>query len=900
MHTLDAGDLAPLIEALEHGRDGQPRWIVTAAERGRVITDAVASITAAATQRGFVAVPVDRYLRARIIDSRPLDHRTLMLVDTDCDPSSAHSALLHASTQSPRPHVLLTVRAAATTRTSNMQVREARAAYAASVDHADSPQVADLVRRASRAPELVARGRHAAAERLLREVRSACARRGADRQAARVTIALGRLLIDRGRVRPAIEALEDAVAAAQAARCDELIVEARLWQGMARIVAAAFVEAEAISRAVLEAPRLGTTHRLWAQAILTDALCRQGRACDVPEFSLEDATGLEAGLLATIHEIRAQWLLARGRLFEAGCAVETLRAIAAGTNDDEARVIAVHVELQVQAATGDLARIKQTRDSAIAAARAARMPFRIAAARLIWIDAARRAGRSDDIAACVESLRRVCRVAPPLLQHEIERRLTPDTRASSVRARVEPVVTHASLPAALLRLAYEEDDDLKALENVLARISDQLQTARIDVQSNAAGPGTLICSAGQGLPTRLGTRVLDAGFAIGPERQAGGWELGLPVRIGSRTLGALISRWPLDRDVPPDAAELLEVAAVIAAPRVDALQSAAREATQASTAVPELLGVSDAIAIVRRGIVRAAAAPFNVLIEGETGVGKELAARAVHHLSARRERRFCDLNCAALPEELLESELFGHVRGAFSGAVADRSGLFEDANGGTLFLDEVADLSSRAQAKLLRVVQQQEVRRVGESFSRSIDVRLVAAANRDMRAEAAAGRFRSDLLYRLDVVRIQIPPLRDRIADIPVLAEHCWNAVTRRTGSKARLSAATLNELSRYHWPGNVREMQNVIASLALAAPARGWVRPAALPSVIGAATTVSSGRLSEARQQFERRFVEVALARAAGNRTRAARSLGISRQGLLKILVRLGLDGPSCEAESC
>jgi len=272
----------------------------------------------------------------------------------------------------------------------------------------------------------------------------------------------------------------------------------------------------------------------------------------------------------------------------------------------------------------------------------------------------------------------------------------------------------------------------------------------------------------------------------------------------------------------------------------------------------------------------------------------------VHHLSARRERRFCDLNCAALPEELLESELFGHMRGAFSGAVADRSGLFEDANGGTLFLDEVADLSSRAQAKLLRVVQQQEVRRVGESFSRSIDVRLVAAANRDMRAEAAAGRFRSDLLYRLDVVRIQIPPLRDRIADIPVLAEHCWNAVTRRTGSKARLSAATLNELSRYHWPGNVREMQNVIASLALAAPARGWVRPAALPSVIGAATTVSSGRLSEAREQFERKFVEVALARAAGNRTRAARSLGISRQGLLKILVRLGLDGPSCEAESC
>jgi DNA-binding NtrC family response regulator len=574
--------------------------------------------------------------------------------------------------------------------------------------------------------------------------------------------------------------------------------------------------------------------------------------------------------------------------------------MAANAHDEVSRVIAAHVELQVQAATGDLVRIRQARDRAIAAARAARMPFRIAAARLIWIDAARRAGRTDDVTACLESLRRLRRVAPPLLQHEIERRLTPDARASSVPARVEPLVGHASFPAALLRLASEEDDDIKALASVLARISDQLHTSRIDVHSNAAGPPTLICSAGQGLPTRLGTRVLDAGFAIGPERQTGGWEVGLPVRFGSRMLGALVSRWPLDRDVPPDAAELLELAAVIAAPRVDALQSAARDAMRASTAVPELLGVSDAIASVRRAIIRAAAAPFNVLIEGETGVGKELAARAVHHLSARRERRFCDLNCAALPEELLESELFGHVRGAFSGAVTDRSGLFEDANGGTLFLDEVADLSSRAQAKLLRVVQQQEVRRVGESFGRPIDVRLVAAANRDMRAEAAAGRFRSDLLYRLDVVRIQIPPLRERVADIPVLAEHCWNAVTRRTGSKARLSAATLNELSRYHWPGNVREMQNVIASLALAAPARGWVRPAALPSIIGAATTVSSGRLADAREQFERRFVEVALARAAGNRARTARSLGVSRQGLLKILARLRLDNTSGRGESC
>ncbi len=153
-------------------------------------------------------------------------------------------------------------------------------------------------------------------------------------------------------------------------------------------------------------------------------------------------------------------------------------------------------------------------------------------------------------------------------------------------------------------------------------------------------------------------------------------------------------------------------------------------------------------------------------LPGESGSGKELVARALHQLSARRERRFCDVNCAALPDDLLESELFGHTRGAFTGAVADRSGLIEEADGGTLFLDEVADLSPRAQAKLLRVLQQQEVRRVGATFSRKVDIRVVSAANRDMRKEVAEGRFRQDLLYRLDVIRIRVPPLRERPEDI--------------------------------------------------------------------------------------------------------------------------------------
>jgi transcriptional regulator with PAS, ATPase and Fis domain len=307
------------------------------------------------------------------------------------------------------------------------------------------------------------------------------------------------------------------------------------------------------------------------------------------------------------------------------------------------------------------------------------------------------------------------------------------------------------------------------------------------------------------------------------------------------------------------------------------------------------VGTSDAIVEVRRAIERAARAPFALLLEGESGCGKELAARAVHQLSVRRERRFCDVNCAALPDELLESELFGHARGAFTGAVADKAGLFEEADGGTLFLDEITDLSPRGQAKLLRVLQQQEVRRVGETFSRPIDVRIVTATNRDMREEAADGRFRQDLLYRLDVIRIRIPPLRDRPEDVPVLARHFWQSLAPRVGSTAGLRHDVLSALSRYHWPGNVRELQNVMAALAVAAPPRGRVRASLLPATIAGAAAATSGRLADARDQFERRCLEVALARSGGNRSGAAADLGLSRQGLLKTMARLGIEARSC-----
>ena len=193
------------------------------------------------------------------------------------------------------------------------------------------------------------------------------------------------------------------------------------------------------------------------------------------------------------------------------------------------------------------------------------------------------------------------------------------------------------------------------------------------------------------------------------------------------------------------------------------------------------------MAQVRKAIARAANAPFTVLIEGESGSGKELVARAIHRAGCRRDRAFCALNCAAMPEDLVDAELFGHAKGAFTGAAIERVGLFESADGGTVFLDEVGELSARAQAKVLRVLQEGEVRRIGENFARPFDTRLVAATNRPLRTEVDAGRFRQDLLYRLDVIRISVPPLRERIEDIPLLAARFWRSSAERIGSKAVL-----------------------------------------------------------------------------------------------------------------
>jgi transcriptional regulator with GAF, ATPase, and Fis domain len=391
----------------------------------------------------------------------------------------------------------------------------------------------------------------------------------------------------------------------------------------------------------------------------------------------------------------------------------------------------------------------------------------------------------------------------------------------------------------------------------------------------------------------LASRLLDSGVAAPVAPADAGAEAGAPVTYAGRTIGAVVCRWAVGAPVDAtDAETLLVTAAAALAPHVQGVLDRDRHESERTDDALGFLGASPAIAALRERVRRAALAPFHVLVEGESGSGKEVVARALHASGPRRRRRFCALNCAALTDELIEAELFGHARGAFTGAVGERPGLFEDADGGTLFLDEVGELSPRAQAKLLRVIQDGEVRRVGENVARRVDARIIAATNRQLRDEASVGRFRADLLYRLDVIRIVVPPLRERPEDIVLLTRAFWRDASGRVGSRATLHPNTVAALARYHWPGNVRELQNVVMALAVNAPPRGTVPASRLPAAIVAQGDAQAAlTLDAARRSFEERFVRAALARAGNRPCRAARDLGLTRQGLRKLLVRLRIE---------
>jgi DNA-binding NtrC family response regulator len=446
----------------------------------------------------------------------------------------------------------------------------------------------------------------------------------------------------------------------------------------------------------------------------------------------------------------------------------------------------------------------------------------------------------------------------------------------------------------VLQICQDVEDEQTALSRVGAYVRDRLQASTVAfVAREANGPRVLTRVGSEGARIDLAVRSIETGLAISASQDAGPVESACPVKHATEVIGAVWCRWSAGMPVAADqASTLLGIAAAAAAPSLRLAIARREVAAPAANPVPELVGESRAMAIVREAIVRAAASPFPVVIEGESGSGKELAARAIHARGARRDKRFCAINCAALVDDLVEAELFGHTRGAFTGAHSDRAGLFEDANGGTLFLDETAELGARVQAKLLRVLQEGEVRRLGESIVRRIDARIVAATNRPLAVEVEAGRFRKDLWYRLDVIRVSLPPLRQRLEDLPLLATHIWGSLTARTGSRALLSPATIAALSSYDWPGNVRELQNVLASLLVASPTSGLIGPGALPLHVARAAAIErAATLSAARRQFDERYVRAALARAGGRTMVAARELGLTRQGLTKLMLRLGIE---------
>jgi DNA-binding NtrC family response regulator len=321
----------------------------------------------------------------------------------------------------------------------------------------------------------------------------------------------------------------------------------------------------------------------------------------------------------------------------------------------------------------------------------------------------------------------------------------------------------------------------------------------------------------------------------------------------------------------------------------------------------DIVGASPKMQRIFRLVGKVAPTDSSVLLLGESGTGKELVARSIHAQSRRATGPFVAVNMGALPETLVESELFGHVRGAFTGAASDRPGLVESADGGTLFLDEIGDMPAATQVKLLRMLESNEFRRVGDNSLRVVDIRVIAATHRDLLAEADAGRFRRDLYYRLNVVQIELPPLRERREDIGLLASYFLERVVRRNGRPTmRFAPATEALLERYDWPGNVRELENAVEHAATVGEG-AVVLPGDLPAAVRAPRLLTPGtpdagghapagraeagdRSTWPLSRVEREHIRLVLARHGGNATAAARQLGISRTTLWRKLKQYGI----------
>jgi DNA-binding NtrC family response regulator len=769
-----------------------------------------------------------------------------------------------------------------------------------------------LRRRMADAIQQLAQGRHASGERATRRLVGALSRRGDFLHAASGGVALMGALVKRGRLREVRALLVQVQDLAERSRQTDVLLDISVLLGSVAIAETRLDEAETVLQAAVMSAR-GVEERRCINAsglALARCLFWSGRF-DESENVLCD---LESAGMSTLDAVQQETYRSRaavglGHLAEAITRAATARRLAHRHDVPAELALAACASAFAHLSVGDYAAVESDVAECRKASKLARDPLLALRARLLGVEALRRSGDASRAGALMRQLRRAASwQLPPIIRaryvlaadllaggrsDEIVRRLS----ASGLRGLrlFAPVSTdRAASPdntaelVEILRWCQTSDDEADVLAGLCQRL--RLKTRALGVAIFAEERGTFVGLASDGarIDPTIAVRVSAAAQTLGPSRMDERVEGGVPVRYGGRLIGALVARWPLAATIDGGSVSmLLATAATAAAPALAGLMVRRSE----RSAPWELLGGSRAIEDVRQVVARAAVAPFPVLIEGESGSGKELVARALHRRGPRRDRPYCAVNCAALPDDLVESELFGHARGAFTGAVAERPGVFEEAHTGTLFLDEIGELSLRAQAKVLRTIQESEVRRVGENVARRVDVRLVVATNRTLQNEVSAGRFRVDLLYRLDVIRIAVPALRDRQEDIAILAEHFWHEATARIGSKAVLSTTTLAALARYHWPGNVRELQNVLAALAVRSPKRGVVPPSALPRNVAGGVPAKSWRLVEARRSFEDNFVRAALVRSGGHRGRAAAELGVTRQGLTKLMTRLGID---------
>ena len=760
-------------------------------------------------------------------------------------------------------------------------------------------------RTITRADALVRRGRHVSAKRLLSRATRVLGGRGLLDASAETSVHLGFLSLDRGLLAEAAAVFDYARQTAPASRA---AAGAAIGLGLVRIDQGRLVEAEGILRTAMVAAGNGERSlRLQAACALGRCLYWMGRF-DEARLVLDDVpTSERAPDTVRVMTIRARIELAEGLITAAVRSARGAVDLATELHDGRSQAGACRSLAAALASAGDDRTSIDHIQQGLIAATAAHLP--LAAARL-RLTLAEIRGASQRQEARRIAIRMMTARYPPLLQ-ALARAVLARIDGKELDARTKSFVISSGAallgrstlvtPAnpvtdleSFLNLGHTAPDDRAAIDRIAELVQSKLRAATVLVVGIAPERRVLsVCGRPWPGDPHVAWRAAGAAVGVPVDASLEPCQSAEPIRYSGEVIGALAVRWTAGIAVDSArSSSILRIACLAMAGHIrSVLDQSMLPAVRPSG--DDLLGDSQPACTLREAISRAARAPFPVLIQGESGSGKELVARTVHRFGTRRDRRFCALNCAALTDELIEAELFGHARGAFTGAIGERAGLFEEADGGTLFLDEIGELSARAQAKLLRVLQDGEVRRVGENLSRRVDVRIIAATNRRLEQETAAGRFRLDLRFRLDVLRIEVPPLRDRASDVPLLVSRFWNEAAGRVGSRATLGPEAVALLARYEWPGNVRELQNVIAWIAVQSPRRGRIGAAALPAHIAHASPSSSEQTSfeAARQEFERRFVKAALAKADGQRARAAQSLGITRQGLAKMMRRLGLE---------